>query len=92
MHHKFLIHSSVSGHLGYIHVLALVNSATMSIGGICVFLNYGFLRIYAQSGIARSLLLLSSTAKLCPTLCDSMDRMEFPVLHYLLEFAQIHAH
>ena len=33
-------------------------------------------------------------AQSCPTLCDLMDcRMPgFPVLHYLLEFAQAHVH
>ena len=30
-----------------------------------------------------------SVAKSCPTLCDAMD---FPVPHYLLEFAQVHLH
>ena len=30
-----------------------------------------------------------SIIKSCPTLCDSMD---FPILHYLLEFAQTHVH
>ena len=35
-----------------------------------------------------------SVAKLCPALCDSMDcgTPGIPVLQYLLEFAQIHAH
>ena len=35
-----------------------------------------------------------SDAKSCPTLCDPMDcsTPAFPVLHYLLEFTQIHVH
>ena len=35
-----------------------------------------------------------SVAKLCLTLCNPMDcsRPGFPVLHYLLEFAQTHVH
>ena len=32
MYHIFLIHSSVDGHLGFYHVLAVVNSAAGNIG------------------------------------------------------------
>ena len=32
MHHSFLIHSSADGHLGCLHVLAMINSAAMNIG------------------------------------------------------------
>ena len=35
MYHKFFIHLSVDGHLGYFHVLAIVNSAAV-INGIHV--------------------------------------------------------
>ena len=32
MYHIIFTHSSVNGHLGFLHVLAVVNSATMNIG------------------------------------------------------------
>ena len=40
------------------------------------------------------LMLLSTVIKSCPTLCDPMHYSTpgFPVLHYLLEFAQTHGH
>ena len=44
MYHIFLIHSSVDGHLGCFHVLAIVNSAEMNIGAHV----HGFLWIDAQ--------------------------------------------
>ena len=46
-YHIFFIHSSVDRHLGCFHVLAIVNRAEVNIV-VHDFLNYGFLRVYAQ--------------------------------------------
>ena len=45
VYHNFVIHSSVHGHLGSLHVLAIVNSVAMNIGvhmsfSIMVFSDY----------------------------------------------------
>ena len=48
MYHIFFIHLSVDGHLGCVHVLAIVNRAAVNIR-IHVFLsNYSFLWIFGQ--------------------------------------------
>ena len=47
MYHIFT-HSSADGHLGGFHVLAVVNNVAKDIGVYVSFLNYDFLRIYAQ--------------------------------------------
>ena len=56
MYHIFLTHSSVDGHLGCLHVLAIVNSAAMNIGvhvsfEMEVFVFSGYM---PRSGIAGS--------------------------------------
>ena len=54
MYHTFFIHSSVDEHLGYFHVLAIVNSAAMNNGiyvSLSVLVSSGYM---PRSGIARS--------------------------------------
>ena len=67
MYHNFFIHSSLNGHLGCFHVLAVVNSAGMNIGvhvSFSILVSSGYI---SRSGIAGSygsettLLVLSET-------------------------------
>ena len=54
MYHCFFIHSSVDGHLGCFHVLAIVNSAAVNIGvhvSFSVLISSGYM---PRSGIAGS--------------------------------------
>ena len=54
IYHSFLIHSSADGHLGSLHVLAIINSAAMNIG-VHVSLSILVSSVYmASSGIAGS--------------------------------------
>ena len=54
MHYNFFIHSSVDGHLGCFHVLAVVNSAVMNLGVHVSFSNMVSLGYMPSSGIAGS--------------------------------------
>ena len=54
MYHNFFIHSSVDGHLGCFHVLAIVNSAAMNNGvhvSCSILVSSGYMPV---SGIAGS--------------------------------------
>ena len=54
MYHSFLIHSSADGHLGYFHVLAMINSAAMNIGVHVSLSDLVSLVCMPRSGIAGS--------------------------------------
>ena len=54
MYHIFFIHSSVDGHLGYCHLLAIVNSAAVNIGVHVSFQITVFSRYMPRSGLAGS--------------------------------------
>ena len=54
MYHTFFIHSSVDGHLGCFHVLAIVKSAAMNIGVHVSFRIMVFSGYMPRSGIAGS--------------------------------------
>ena len=54
MYYIFFIHSSVDGHLGCFHVLAVVNSAAMDTGVHVSFQSMVFFRYMPRSGIAGS--------------------------------------
>ena len=55
MYHSSLIHSSADGHLGYFHVLAMINSAAINIGVQVSLSDLLSLVCMARSGIAGSL-------------------------------------
>ena len=54
MYHIFFIHSSVDGHLGSFHVLAIVNSAAVNIGVHVSFRIMVFSGYMPGNGIAGS--------------------------------------
>ena len=54
MYHSFLLHSSADGHLGCVHVLAIINSAVMNIGVHVSLSDLVSLVCMPSSGIAGS--------------------------------------
>ena len=48
MYHDVFIHSSINGHLGCFHALAVVNIASVNIEVPVYFNSYGFLRVCTQ--------------------------------------------
>ena len=59
MYHVFFIHSSVNEHLGCVHVLTTVNSASMKTGVHTSFQITVLFRYMPRSGIALPMLILS---------------------------------
>ena len=58
MYHNLFVHSSVNGHLGCFHVLAVVNSAEMNTGvhvSFSILVSSGYM---PRSGIAGSIVVL----------------------------------
>ena len=81
MYYILFIHSSVNGHLGHFHVLAIVNSALVNIGGyvsfwITVFSGYmprsGNMQCYSQ---VNSTLLTSLSVNYCFVLFSLKQRL-----------------
>ena len=54
MYHNFFIHSSVNGHLGCFHVIAIVNRASVNIGVHVSFQIMVFSVYVTRSGVAGS--------------------------------------
>ena len=57
-YHIFFIHSCVDDHLGYFHVLAIVNSAASKHRGAHIFLNYNLSECMLRRGVVDHMVVL----------------------------------
>ena len=92
MYHSFFIYSSVDGHLGCFHVLAIVNSAAMNIGVHVSFRTTLFFGYVPKSGILDHMIALFlifkgpsilSSIEAVPIYISTNSARGFPFLHTL---------
>ena len=69
VYHTFLIHLSADGHLGWFHVLAIINSPVMNIGVHVSLKDMVFLVLYFKHPISSSELLPSIFLLLAQIFC-----------------------
>ena len=86
MYHNFFFYSSVNGHLGCFHVLAIVNSVAMSIAV------HVFFSILVSSGYMSSHGIAGSSVQFSHLVVSDSVTPGLPVHQQLPEFTQTHIH